>query len=142
MRGRSPSCPGRAVQPGQVHLEPHLCNFQGFFQGRAVGSPPAQLHSGPLRSWRWGPDLTEPSAAPTDSVFSLALGVILCSLASLQLGSLLGLMGLGQVWMGQALIHGLENPSLVICQLPPRPGLVTDPPTSPQNPVLGALEGH
>lgn len=30
-------------------------------------------------------------------------------------------MGLGQVWMGRALIHGLENPSLVICQLSPRP---------------------
>lgn len=29
-------------------------------------------------------------------------------------------MGLGQVWMGRALIHGLENPSLVICQLSPK----------------------
>lgn len=56
--------------------------------------------------------------------------------------SLLGPMSLGQVWTGQALNHGLENPSLVICQLSLRPKPVTVPPTSPRNPGLGALGGR
>lgn len=55
--------------------------------------------------------------------------------------SLLRLMGLGQVWIRRALIHGPENPSLVICQLSPRPGPVTGPPTSLSNLGLGALKG-
>lgn len=79
---------------------------------------------------------------PIGSVLYLALGGVLCSLACPELGSLPGLMSLSQVWMGQALIHGLENPSLVICQPSLRPELVTGPPTSPRNPGLGALGGR
>lgn len=88
-----------------------------------------------------GPD--QALCSPHRLYLCLALRGCLCSLASPELGSLPGLMSLGQVWMGQALIHGLENPSLVICQLSLRPEpVVTGPPTSPRNSGLGVLGGH
>lgn len=73
--------------------------------------------------------------------FCLALRGHSLPLASPELGSLLGLMGLGREWMEHALIHGLENPSLVIYQL--SLSLCQSPalPLPLQNPDLGALDG-
>lgn len=111
------------------------------------GSLLSQPQCGPLRSWRCGLDQTcllqptLPGLPPTSPIPHLTVRGVPCSLASPELGSLLGLAGLGQAWMGHALIHGQENPSLVICQLSLRPGPVARPPTPPCNPGLGAPEG-
>lgn len=85
-----------------------------------------------------GPDLTKPDALPQvlpgceRPFFAPGLS---------RLGSLLGRMGLGREWMEHALIHGLENPSLVIHQLSLGPGPVTGPPTSSLKPRFGGCGG-
>lgn len=73
--------------------------------------------------------------------FCLALRGHSLPLAAPELGSLLGLTGLGRVWMEHALIHGLENPSLVIYRLSLRPGPGTGPPTSSPKPRSGGSGG-
>ena len=128
-----------------MHLE--SCPYN--FWGPLPGCPRAGQRMPPFPASVWVPKELASWPGPDQAFLSphrlwgcpLALGGFLCSLASPELVSLLRLMGLGQVWMGRALIHGLENPSLVICQLSPRPEPVAGPPTSLSNLGLGALKG-
>lgn len=125
----------QVLVPGQVHLEPCPYSFWGPLPGcpraEAVKDTFPSLSVGPKDLELWpGCDQAFLGTQKLCPLFGFR-GGLLCSLAPPELGSLPGLMVLGQVWMGQALIHSLENPSLVICQLSPRPGLVIGPPTSP-----------
>lgn len=95
--------------PEQVHLEPHLWLSRVLPGCPRAGAldihPLSQLQCGCPRRWRCGRDLIKPSQA----LPGFGGGGHSLPLASPEFGSLPELMGLGQMWMEQALIHGLSH---------------------------------
>lgn len=107
-------------------------------QGWSPGCPLFQTQCGYPKSWRCGPDLTKPMSS-LRLCWLEGRGGIVCP-AFPELGSLLGLRSGRSVdgegsdsWPGKSLLSHL--PTVL------RPGSVTGPPTSRENPELGVLEG-